>query len=111
MNHRCPCQCENYEATAMFYRAMAEVMTEKYAVLYKPMKRNWIFFTTDYINKEFVRLPKEYENDYEEKKIQCIKEILSLIDRGYSSPIPEELEVRYREAIAEYQMNKNEVWE
>lgn len=95
----------------MFYGALAAVLTESYAVLRKPMKRNWIFFTTDYINKEFVRLPKEYENNYEEKRIQCMKDILSLIDRGYSSPISEDMEEDWRMYIADYQMNKNEVWE
>lgn len=109
-NRCCPYQ-EDYENKKLLLWALNDVLTERYAILKKPMKRNWIFFSTDYIDQKLVHIPKSYQDNYEEKKIACMKEVLSLIDKGYSSPVTQETEEEWREKIAEYQMNKNEVWE
>ena len=102
------CYCPKYDdGMRLFAHALNDVLTEHYMIFYKHEKV-WFW---NHIDKQNVRVPKHYEEEYNKKVIEYMKLCISLIDQGYEHGIKPEIEEKYRSRIAEYQMNKNEVWE
>lgn len=107
------CCCEpDYETTRMFYSALADVLTEYYVIFRRYRTFKFLFWTMQHVEEKYVRVPKEYQDNYEEKLMTMKKEMIALTDRGYSTPdITEEVEQRWRDEIGKYHALKNEVWE
>jgi hypothetical protein len=101
------CYCD-YDSNRLFWSALAEVLIERYWIFRKQKK----FLFWDYTEQIDVRLPKDYQSQYEQKKIEFKMKCVELVDQGYNNGyMTEELLERWRNEISSYLINKNVVWE
>ena len=103
------CYCpRDYDNMALIGSALNEVLTERYWIFRKQKK----FLFWDYTEEINVRIPKDYQSQYEQKKIEFKMKCVELVDQGYNNGyMTEELLQRWRKEIADYLMSKNKVWE
>lgn len=109
---RCRCYCNyDYESMAMIGAALNDVLTERYLIFHKTVESQFLWYRWDKTVTVEVHVPKYNGDGYKEKYMNFMKECISLHDRGYThGPMTEEFVEKFRARIAEYQMNKNEVW-
>lgn len=97
---------------AIFGAALRDVMTDHYLIFRKQEMRRLLWFWYSKNIETYVRVPKHYEDDYQEKVITFLKEVVSLVDRGYYHPYFDDQDIENaKQKIAQYQMQKNMVWE
>lgn len=107
----------NNDGMRLLAEGMAYAMTEFYLVFRKSYPRDRGLFIRilqgfDDYHTVNVRQPKITDKNWHESSMRFKKECIALIDNGYSNgKISEELADVWRNQIAEYQMQKNEVWE
>jgi hypothetical protein len=88
--------------------ALFNVMIERYWIFRKQKK----FLFWNYVEEVDVRIPKDYQPEYNQKLIEFKMECISLIDKGYRCGfVTEELEELWRKQISKYLIDKNVVWE
>lgn len=98
----------NYDSNRIFWSAFAEALTERYWIFRK--QKRFLFW--DYIEEINVRVPKHYEDQYKQKRIEFKMKCVGLVDQGYNNGyMTEDLLECWRKEIADYLMNKNTVWE
>ena len=111
MNYHCYCQ-RDVDSMAIFGAALRDVLTDRYLIFRKQEMRKilWFWYSKDIeIN---LRVPKHYEDNYREKIITFLKEGISLSDRGFYNPYFDDQNLeKAKQRVAEYQMQKNKVWE
>lgn len=107
------CYCyDDYYSRRMLAQAFWYAMTEYYIIFRKPRKIQFLLWTTNHEDTVDVRMPKRTDKDYTKAKIDFKKECVGLIDLGYTYPdLTEDVVEDWRKEIAEYLMEKNEVWE
>lgn len=101
--------CNNYDdSMRLFASALNDVLTDRY-LIFRKQKR---FLFWDYIEEIDVRVPKEYQPQYDQKLIEFKMRCIELIDQGYENGyFTEELIEKWRKQISDYLISKNVVWE